>query len=139
VILAHPFERTMRKIIGIAPLIIALILGTSLSSQAQIVTVQPVNFDGGFSMYKNQNGIELQKPTNDQVKNSTLLNRDINTNSSRYPDISNTNEYYVIEYEVKYSICSYNSNKQTDLQSGSYYCILVGCKFNTESVFKDLN
>ena len=72
-ILAQLFEETMKKTIGIAPLIIALILGTCICSQAQIVTVQPVNFDGGFSMYKNLNGKELQKTHKQSGKKINLF------------------------------------------------------------------
>ncbi len=129
----------MKRIIGIAPLIIALILGTCLSSQAQIVMVQPMQIDGGFGMFYHLSGKDLQKTDNDMVKNSIHSSNDSETNITKYPDLTQEKEYYIIEYEVKYSICTYNSNRQTNLQSGSYYRKLVGCKFNTESVFKDLN
>ena len=81
----------------------------------------------------------FRKPTNNQVKKSIYSSNGSETNTTQYPDLTQEKEYYIIEYEVKYSICTYNSNRQTNLQSGSYYRKLVGYKFNTESVFKDLN
>lgn len=138
-ILAHLFEKTMKKIIGIAPLIIALILGTCLSSQAQIVMVQPMPIDGGFGMFYHLRGKAIQKTDNNMVKNSIHSTNDSETNIAQYPDLTQEKEYYIIEYEVKYSICTYNSNRQTNLQSGSYYRKLVSCKQNDETFTKKLN
>ncbi|MCB2207671.1 MAG: hypothetical protein KQH67_05195 [Bacteroidetes bacterium] len=129
----------MKRIIGIAPLIIALILGTCLSSQAQIVMVQPMPIDGGFGMFYHLRGKAVQKTDNNMVKNSIHSTNDSETNIAQYPDLTQEKKYYTIEYEVKYSICTYNGNRRTDLQSGSYYCKLVGCKLNNESISKDLN
>jgi hypothetical protein len=139
-ILAHLFEKTMKKIIiGIAPLIIALILGTCLSSRAQIVMAQPIQIDGGFGMLYHLNEKGLQKTDNNIVQNSIYSGNHSETNMDPYPNLKQKKEYYIIEYEVKYSIYTYGINRQTDLLSGSYYCKLVGCNFNTESVLKDLN
>lgn len=138
-ILAHQFEKIMQKIIRIAPLIIALILGTCYSSQAQIVTVQPNHIDGGFSTFHGNHAKNQQKPADNNLKSTISSDADSELKLAKYPDLNTDNSYYIIEYEVRYSICSYNKNRQTDLQSGSYYCKLVGCKFNNESVSKDLN
>ena len=131
-ILAHPFERTMKKIVGIAPLIIALILGTCFSSQAQIVTVQPISLDGGLSMFSNRPINGLDKTTDYQTQNTLKTSTTKNSDILQFPDLLIENEFYIIEYELKYSLSSYCKNKLTNLKSGSYYCKLVGCKQNTE-------
>lgn len=129
----------MKKIFGIASLIIALILGTCLSSQAQIVMVQPMQIDGGFGMLHSLN-VENQQNTAREYEDSSVHDKsNIELKHVQSPGLKSGNEYYIIEYEVKYSICTYNKNRQTDLQSGSYYHKLVGCKFKNESASKDLN
>lgn len=138
-ILAHPFEKIMKRIIGIAPLIVALILGTCLSSQAQIVMVQSINIDRDFGMFYHMNEKGLQKTDNNIVKKSIHSSNHGETNMNPYPDLKQEKEYYIIEYEIKYSICTYSSDRQTDLQSGSYYCKLVCCKPDVESHINKLN
>jgi hypothetical protein len=94
---------------------------------------QPIQIDGGFGMFYHLNEKGLQKTHNNIMKNSIHSGNHSETNMTPYPNLKQEKEYYIIEYEVKYSICNYSSNRQTDLQSGSYYCKLVGCKPDLES------
>lgn len=119
-ILAQQFEKAMQKIIRIAPLIIALILGTCYGSQAQIVTALPVNIDGGFNMYKNHNPGFLFNGANDQPeKNKSEITDKIET--SQIPVLIGFNKYIFSDYELYYPICQFRNDGQTDLKKGSYY------------------
>ena len=127
----------MKRIFGIASLIIALILGTYVSSQAQIVTATPVNIDGGFKMFHNHNSDANVKVKEDKPDDAfqTIANDHI----LQIPILIAMNEYIILEYEVNYAISRYNNSGKTDLKSGSYNCKVVGCKKDTDSNMKILN
>ncbi|PLW96876.1 MAG: hypothetical protein C0591_07885 [Marinilabiliales bacterium] len=138
-ILAHPFERTMKKVIGIAPLIIALILGTCLSSQAQIVMAQPIQIDGGFNnyMYSFNKGKQ-----NTEIQQNHLQSDEVYRNSSTTKNVDQIKYNYgvvLIDYETLYKVCTFKENKETGLYSGSYYRKLVSCNRNSDEIFKNLN
>ena len=132
-ILAQQFEKAMKKIFGIATLIIALVLGTCFSSQAQIVKVTPVNIDGGFNMYKNQNlGVAIHGK---QVKSKSTESK-VNDEISilQIPVLIGVNEYIILEYDPNYSTCRYSNCEQTNLKEGGYYA-----KYIAYSKYNELN
>ena len=129
----------MKKIFGIAPLLLILILGTCSSLQAQIVSVQPIHFEGGFSKLTGlANNVEKENG-HDQIKNANATNLVLDKEISACQRMNNENEFCVVEYEVRYSIWSYNNHTRTDLHSASYYYKLVSCKQRTKSKMKKLN
>ena len=121
----------MQKIIRIAPLIFALVLGTCVSSQAQIVTATPVNIDGGFNMYKNHNpGVLINGTDDQQVKNESEVHDKIK--SLQIPVLIGFNEYIILDYELNYPICRFSKGEQTDSKKGSYYAINTACRKDSE-------
>lgn len=132
-ILAHLFERTMQKIVGIAPLIIALFLGTCFSSQAQIVTVQPINLDGGIKMIHEQFKYDIQS------QNYGKEDRNSNCDTLQFSNLMMTNENLIKEFKLEYILCRNNNIEKTDLISGSYYRKLVSCYGNSGKTQKNLN
>jgi hypothetical protein len=128
----------MQRIFGIAPLIIALILGTCFSSQAQIVTVTPVNIDGGFEMFKKHNpGVAIKSKGNQSEPDESLADDVLNT--LQIPLLIGFNEYIILVYEVNYSIYRYRNGWQTDLKKGSYYAKFIGCSKDRELNLKISN
>ena len=127
----------MKKIFGIASLIIALILGTFFSSQAQIVTATPVNIDGGFKMFHNHNTNAIAKVKEDH--SGEAFQTIANDRMLQIPILIGATEYIILEYEINYAISSHNNSGETDVQTGSYHCMVVGCKKNTDSNVKVLN
>lgn len=126
----------MKKIIGIASLIIALILGTCLSSQAQIVMVRPIQIDGGFNSYMN--------PFNKGEQNTEIQQRHLqsdevseNSNTAANADqIKYKRGVLLIDSETLYKVCTYKKNKETGLYSGSYYRNLVSCSRNSNKTIE---
>ena len=127
----------MKRIFGIASLIIALILGTFLSSQAQIVTATPVNIDGGFKMFHKHNSDASVGVKEDQAEDA--YQNVGNDHILQIPILIGATEYIILEYGVNYAISRYNNSGKTDLKSGSYHCKVVGCKKNTDPYVKILN
>lgn len=122
----------MKKIIGIASLIIALILGTCLSSQAQIVMVQPMQIDGGFNSYLNI--LDNGNKNNKHIDNVSDSNFDTDANQ-----VKNKPGDLIVDYESLYKICTYKENKETGLHSGSYYRKVVSCNPNSNKALKKSN
>jgi len=88
---------------------IILILGTSLSPQAQIVSVQPVHFEGGFSTLTGLTGKEQKKDGRDQVQNANTEKSNLAKEVSECRKMNDENETCVVEYRVTYSVWSYYS------------------------------
>jgi hypothetical protein len=97
------------------------------------VSVQPIHFEGGFSMLTGLTNNEQKENGSDQIKNANAANLVLDKEISECQRMNNENEFCVVEYEVRYSIWSYNNHTQTDLHSASYYYKLVFCKQRTKS------
>ena len=123
----------MKKIFGIAPLLLILILGTCSSLQAQIVSVQPVHFEGGFSMLTGLTNNGQKENGRDQSRNSGTEKSILDKEVSECRKMNDENETCVVEYKVTYSVWSYCNDNRTNLHSGSYYCKLVSCKQYSKS------
>jgi len=127
----------MKKIFGIAPLLLILILGTCSSLQAQIVSVQPIHFEGGFSTLTDLANNGQKENDYNQVQSPGTAYSVVNKKTSESQKANNENEFCVVEYEVRYSIWSYNNHTRTDLHTASYYYKLVSCKQRTKSDTKN--
>ena len=126
----------MKKIIGIASLIIALILGTCLSSQAQIVMVRPIQIDGGFNSYMNPFNKGEQ---NTEIQQRHLQSDEVYRNSSTTKIVDQIKYNYgvvIIDYVTLYKVCTFKENKETGLYSGSYYRKLVSCSRNSNKTIE---
>ena len=127
-------KHIVKKEFKIALLMIILILGTSLSPQAQIVSVQPVHFEGGFSMLTGFTGNEKKEDGHNQIQNVGSTNLVSDREASENQRLNNNNKVSVVECKVAYSVWSYNTDTQTHLHQGSYYSKLVSHKRRTSSV-----
>ena len=113
---------------------IILILGTSLSPRAQIVSVQPVHFEGGFSMLTGLTGEEQKKDGQELIQNTSSVNLVLDKEVTESHRLNNNNKVSVVECKVAYSVWSYNTSKQTHLHQGSYCSKLVCYKRRTSAV-----
>ena len=102
-------KHIVKKEFKIALLMIILILGTSLSPRAQIVSVQPVHFEGGFSTLTGLTGKEQKKDGRDQIQNANTEKSNLDKEVSECRKMNDENETCVVEYRVTYSVWSYYS------------------------------
>ena len=118
----------MKKIFGIAPLLLILILGTCSSLQAQIVSVQPIHFEGGFSMLTGLTNNEQKENGRDQIQNTSTEKSILDKEVSECQRMNNENEIRVVEYKLTYSVWRYYNSARKNTKSGSYYYKSVSCK-----------
>lgn len=99
----------IKNIFRIAPLLVVLILGISLSPQAQIVVAQPLNFDGGISsmlsgFYINDDSKGITKQIQTIEPKSSIPE----TNTSEYTNCDNST-YVIVDNEI-YKVCPNDKN-----------------------------